>query len=311
MKRKSIFNLLTCLVLLFMAACAQSAPLSTAAAPTVVQAAEEQPTEAGGQPTEVQSEATVQPTAVDTKNKRAVTSEEFGLSFTYDAALAQDAVISAVQAEPLTPQILYASSHPAYIGVAFPGYALQRNYQLPFPQTEPWVMIFRTSDFASYSTDGVSDFPSQKQALEKLLAEGVSGTHWSRGGGIVQELMPYLPWTNAVQAFYAQAKVLDFPNGKGVRYLTTFSQGPSPIVEPLVFYTFQGLSSDGQYYISAVFPVDTGVFPEQVEPGAVPAIEVLPVLLADQVGQVDALPGSAITPSLDLLDELVQSIEIK
>ena len=54
---------------------------------------------------------------------------------------------------------------------------------------------------------------------------------------------------------HTQVKYLDMKSGKGVRYLTQFNQGISPINNSELIYTFQGLTSDGKYYIAAVLPV--------------------------------------------------------
>jgi hypothetical protein len=40
------------------------------------------------------------------------------------------------------------------------------------------------------------------------------------------------------------------------------------VLESQVFYTFQGLTDDGQFYVAAFFPVQTGIFP--IEPPACP-----------------------------------------
>ena len=43
------------------------------------------------------------------------------------------------------------------------------------------------------------------------------------------ETLPFLPLLNEVQAMHAQVQYLDFSNGKGIRYLTQFNQGPVPV----------------------------------------------------------------------------------
>lgn len=45
------------------------------------------------------------------------------------------------------------------------------------------------------------------------------------------------------------------PDGGGIRYLTQFGQAAGLITNPELFYTFQGLTDDGAYYVAAVFPV--------------------------------------------------------
>jgi hypothetical protein len=71
------------------------------------------------------------------------------------------------------------------------------------------------------------------------------------------------------------------------------------------------VTDDGQFYVSAVFPVATGVFP--TEP---PANQVFPdptywTVLGDQLTRLNAQSPEAFAPRLETLDALVQSIQIQ
>src|SRR5690606_24028253 len=65
-------------------------------------------------------------------------------------------------------------------------------------------------------------------------------------------LLPMLPAIPASQVFRIQPTLVDFEGGRGVRYLTYYTQAPSPITDRDIFYTFQGVTDDGAYYISAI-----------------------------------------------------------
>ena len=130
------------------------------------------------------------------------------------------------------------------------------------------------------------------------------------------EPLPFLPWVNYQQVFCSQPSVVEFNSGKGIRYITYFSQGPNPVLDYEVFYTFQGLTDDDQFYISAFFPVTTGIFP--VEPPPCPRcgdadynpIDDLNAILGEQLNQLNGLSAQGFSPSLDLLDDVVSSIQI-
>ena len=127
--------------------------------------------------------------------------------------------------------------------------------------------------------------------------------------------MPYLPWINMKQTLCAQPAIVEFANGQGVRYLSYFSQGLNPVLDREVFYTFQGITDDGQFYVAAFFPVETGIFPSEApvcsacEPASDLSAEWATVL-AEQLIRLNAKPAQEFTPSLRVLDELIQSIEI-
>ena len=129
------------------------------------------------------------------------------------------------------------------------------------------------------------------------------------------ESMPYLPPYNAAQVMHAQVKFLDFKNGSGVRYLTQFDQAVIPINNYELHYTYQGLTSDGKYYVAAVLPVNLPGLPADgnVDLDNPPAgfMEDFPKYLADTVNMLDGGDASAFTPDLSALDATMGSLEIK
>ena len=128
--------------------------------------------------------------------------------------------------------------------------------------------------------------------------------------------MPMLPWLYARQAFCSQPEVIEFKSGQGVRYLTFYSQDPSPVLDHQIFYTFQGISEDGKFYITAFFPVASGVFP--VEPPPCPKcgdadfnpFEEWNRVTGEQLEALNALEPDAFSPTLSQLDEAIRSLQI-
>jgi hypothetical protein len=120
-----------------------------------------------------------------------------------------------------------------------------------------------------------------------------------------------LPLINAAQVFHAQVKYLDFQNGSGVRYLTQYSQDIFPIVNQHLFYTFQGLTQDGAYYVVAAFAIDAAGFPDEPDISDWEAFSAgYQDYLAATVSQLDALPSDQFEPDLALLDSVIQSLRV-
>ena len=118
------------------------------------------------------------------------------------------------------------------------------------------------------------------------------------------------------QTFCAQPQIIEFQNGSGIRYISYYSQGPNPVLEHEVFYTFQGLTEDREFYVSAFFPVRTGIFPTEPpacsqcgEPDYDPFAEWTAVL-NEQLTQLNAQAADDFAPSLNMLDDLIKSIHI-
>jgi hypothetical protein len=121
--------------------------------------------------------------------------------------------------------------------------------------------------------------------------------------------LPFLPLLNEAQVFCAQPEYVEFNGGKGIRYLTAFSQGILPLVESSVFYTFQGLSEDGEFYISATFPVLTGIFPLEIHPGV--EGQQPENMTPAQLDALNAQSGDLFQPSLVQLDAVVRSLKVE
>lgn len=190
--------------------------------------------------------------------------EAFGqtIALSYDAALAAQAETQTVPAVPLNDQTLFSESHPAFVQFRFLEYQNGRSFELPVYPFEAQVRVFQAADFAGYGDDSPQGFVNQKQNLIALLENGLDPARCAKPLGDDPGL-PFLPWVNMKQAFCAQPQLIEFAGGKGIRYITYYTQGPNPVLDGQVFYTFQGLTQDGQYYVSALFPVQTGIFPTE------------------------------------------------
>jgi hypothetical protein len=126
------------------------------------------------------------------------------------------------------------------------------------------------------------------------------------------ETMPFLPLFNAQQVLHAKTEALNFQNGSGVRFITQFDQAPLPINNNELFYTYQGLTGDGRYYITAVLPINHPDLPANAQVNDQQAQELrdFTAYLAKTVEWLEQQPGSSFTPDLANIDTLIQSIEI-
>jgi len=242
------------------------------------------------------------------------------ISLTYDPVLALWTEVSTVEAVPVKPEIMWAESHPAYVQIRFYGFNGGKEYQLPFLPLEnrfAQVMVFQTSDFADLGEDFPGNYSDQRQALAGILQNGLEPGFCDQP--LVSEneprSLPFLPYINIVQTFCAQPQVIEFEGGQGIRYLTYYSSGLSPILDSQVFYTFQGLTDDGKFYVSAALPVATGIFPLELPSEVIDPDTDYPqqwlATITEQVSQLNADPGDGYNPSLQSLDALIESIRIE
>jgi hypothetical protein len=246
---------------------------------------------------------------------------EFGqnISLTYDSILAPWVEAGTVPEVPVSDQILFAESHPAYAQIRFLGFQGGRPYDLPLLPLEnrvARVMVFQTADFPGFGDDRPQGFVSQWQALTELLQTGIDPARCAQPLTGYDSALPFLPWINAQQSFCAQPQIIEFAAGKGIRYLSHYAQDPSPALDHQIFYTFQGLTTDGQFYVSALFPVQTGIFPTEPppcpkcgEPNYDPFADWTAVL-TDQLIRLNVQTEDGFEPSLTILDTLIKSVRI-
>lgn len=259
-------------------------------------------------------------TAQPVSYKQFIGLSEFGqnISLSYDPVLAPWVEARTVPAVPVSDQILFAESQPAYAQIRFLGFQGGRLYDLPLLPIDDraaQVRIFKTADFTGFGDDSPQGFVNQSQALKDLLQRGVEPARCAQP--ITREpAMPFLPWINMQQSLCAQPQMIEFSGGRGIRYISYYAQGPNPVLDQQVFYTFQGLTDDGRFYVSAFFPIETGIFPTEPppcpkcgQPDYDPFTEWAGVL-AEQLTRLNDQPADRFAPSLAVLDELIQSIRI-
>lgn len=125
--------------------------------------------------------------------------------------------------------------------------------------------------------------------------------------------VPYLPLTSNTQIIKSHIHYFDFQNGQGVRFIT--QQGPfaSLITNQDLIYTFQGLTDDNQFYISASIPINHAILPpnDLVTPrNQEEFLANFGNYLGSTQNQLSSQSVNSFTPRLSDLDELFSSVSI-
>ena len=187
--------------------------------------------------------------------------------------------------------------NPQYNELGLTGYTLSNRFFIPK------ISVYPLQRFSELLPDAI---PARVAALQTLIAGGPSG---DKG-------LPFLPSFNAAQEFFTQYKVISFGSGNGIRYLTQYSQYLDPVNNHELFYTFQGLTSDGKFWVSAILPISNPILPadgnsppngqsqEEFSNNFTPYI-------ADLATQLNSQPPENYSPTISMLDALVASIRIQ
>ncbi len=164
----------------------------------------------------------------------------------------------------------------------------------------------KPSDYTDYLQRQVLLYPlkpygglfkgKEKAAFDGLVAQlkKIINTKSVRG---IKEL-PILPTAEAAEVFHNQLKYISSKQVSGMAFLSAYAQDEAPLKNGDFFYTYQGLSNDGKYYVSLFWPV---------------TVTGLPANATSKQGAsyLGKLPRSAFKPSLDSIDTLIQSITLK
>jgi hypothetical protein len=95
--------------------------------------------------------------------------------------------------------------------------------------------------------------------------------------------------------------------------MSKHSQDPRPIMlSQELFYTFQGFTDDGAYYVAAFFPLTTTALPDTIEVEDWEAFHAnYDTYLLETTAVLDQLPLTEFAPDLTLLDAVVTSLRVK
>lgn len=191
------------------------------------------------QPTEPEEDlievATPIPDPTDTPEAPDITYE--GISFYFDPDLARNVIPATIQGQNMGESAPPFETYPTYIEFSLENYAVSDHFH------DPTIRIYPIEEYRIISPYASDTIDNLQQTLNDQPEGGLNSN------------LPFLPMFNAAQLFTAKVAYFDFQNGSGLRYLTMYGQGISPVDNTNLFYTYQGLTNDGQYYISAVLPV--------------------------------------------------------
>jgi hypothetical protein len=161
---------------------------------------------------------------------------------------------------------------------------------------EPQIFIYPVQEFSTTSQLA----KGQIEALQALLKDRPRAP---------ENAIPLLPLINAAQVFHAQVQYLDFQSGSGVRFITQYSQEVvGRLTNQNIFYTFQGLTRDGKYYVAAFFPITASGLSDALVQEDWSAAQ---AHLAEDIRHLNSLSSRDYKPDLEVLDSLIESLLVQ
>ena len=179
------------------------------------------------------------------------------------------------------------------------------------PSSGPYMYIFPTQAYINmYLASGNSIVADQVAKLEQLIATAEGRQD------LPESPMPLLPPPNSFMDRWVQYLDLNFGVGEGVRYVSDspFRQDKGAWTNETTGYYYQGLTTDGTFYVSLFWPVSTESLPDTSEDvsedvqSAAQEPETSAAYQQQTKDALNALPPSGWDPDLASLDAMMESL---
>jgi hypothetical protein len=233
-----------------------------------------------------------------------------GVHFNFPNNLASDVTFEVIPAvaDP-DGQTLFGGS-PEYREFSFIDFVTENAFDPPLPR----IRIYPTKDLFTYN-----EFMFQQWVdLSAVLQDQTLYTSDTIITTLDNAPLPALPLRNAAQVFATQIRYVEFQNGVGIRYITRYAQAPMGTANDMLFYTFQGLTYDNQFYVVMDIPIEAVILPETfifpAENTNVDWDTFYQQLQAQELALYDQLAllnPADFTPGLTILDGIIASLEVK
>jgi hypothetical protein len=195
---------------------------------------------------------------------------------------------------------------PGHLEIRLDGYALTEKFHFPRLYVFPVVGLAAVQPGAAENISRLQEILAGPDA--PLSIHDLPGIHFFNAGTV----------------FASNAQVIHFQNGSGVRALAVFGQYYAPVNNHDLFYHFQGLTDNGQYYIIVILPITHPGLQPDSNPGSMPADAGFPaypdyttatdVEMGNYYSNMTDLLNNArpeiFAPNLAHLDRMMESIQI-
>ena len=182
---------------------------------------------------------------------------------------------------------------PARRMASFSGYTIQNHFHTPA------IYVYAVDKLINGRVVGATNATE----LQSLLSDPAFDLQSAKS-------LPFLPPFNAAQVFHVLEQRLDSEHNSGIRYLTLYAQAFVGVDNYDIFYTYQGVSADGRYYIAAILPINSTSLPNQELSQAE-----MEAIVGDYPGYINSMKellladsGASLTPTLAALDAMMMSL---
>ncbi|HVN16368.1 MAG TPA: hypothetical protein VMT73_11555 [Anaerolineales bacterium] len=193
---------------------------------------------------------------------------------------------------------------PAHVTMTLTDYVAARDGFL-----QPTIYVYPASEYAAANPGAANSLPR----LKTIIANPSTP--------LTHDTLPIVPFFNADQIIATQTGMVNFKTGSGVRVVAEYAQGVGPISNEGLMYHYEGLTTDGKYYVIVLLPINAPFLSSSSDPSVQPPAGGIPFpdlnstdpsvfekYYQDVTDKLNATSPNAFQPNLNTLDALVQSI---
>lgn len=221
------------------------------------------------------------------------------LSFYLDPSLGSDTECKAVPESSSSDIPMDIFTYPAHTEL------IVNDYPLTHTQAITMIYIYPVDRFSELLPDVL---PRRVADLQSFIS----------GGALSSPALPFLPPMPLIQVFFSQETVLSFDGGQGVRYITQYNEIDNTINNKAIFYTFQGLTEDGMYWVTVTLPISNPILPDNNSFPPPPEgfteetwSQNYDSYVREVKSALDVQAPGSFSPTINILDDLVRSINIR
>lgn len=169
------------------------------------------------------------------------------------------------------------------------------------------IRIYNTEDLAS----GDELFAAPYEALQTILADHPDLSVYEAPN--TTNALPFLPFVAAGQVLRARISYTEQMGVRGISYLLVYTEVAEPFTSHSFWYTFQGISEDGSKYLTAVVPLTTTLYSDELPQNfdITTFVENMDSYISENVALLNEAPLDAFSPSLDTLNSLFTSFSFE
>jgi hypothetical protein len=177
-----------------------------------------------------------------------------GIAFSFSENIATGVQIETVEAGTnVSPFMIQAAESPPHTLFTFLDYIPSASEEVDRENLRaPVIRVYESANLPDFELNGRT-YAEEAAALADLLER--------RPDLALEESLPFLPLIPGIQTLNARPRYVENDSVQGIAYLTHRADRAGIVLEGRVFYTFQGFSKDGRYFIAAWLSVDSGVLP--------------------------------------------------